>query len=120
MKVIELSITTDAAQDGSDTEALPLNAVYLLYAFEWIDGDFADGVDAVLACTGPSDVERTLLTLTDANADKMYYPRELEDDNAGAEGTTYTLPVVEGTVSLTVSSGGAIKTGKGRLHLAEV
>jgi hypothetical protein len=107
---VYLEVTTDSGGDGTaETTA----AIFgLLYSVEWVDGDFADGVDAVLAVTGKaSGVDRTLLTLTDANVDKDYHPRTLEHNNAGGDLATYTHPLINGKLKLTVSSGGDTKTG---------
>ena len=83
-----------------------------LYAIEWIDGSFADGVDAVISCTNtPSGVDNTLLTLTNANDDAWYFVRETEDDNTGAAGTSKVLPILNGVPKLVVSSGGDTKAG---------
>lgn len=89
-----------------------------LYAVEWIDGDLVDGVDAVISVQStPSGVAATLLTLTNANDDALYYPRHQVHSAAGAgltlEGAeiAYDLPLVCGTPRLVVSSGGDTKTG---------
>lgn len=120
MRVEWLQVTTDENGDGAATKALPAGASYLLHAVEWIDGDLVDGVDAVLKCVsrayGP---DLTMLTLTNANADNVYFPRELEDDNVGAALTTYTLPVVDGTLQLVIASGGDTKSGGARVILLE-
>jgi hypothetical protein len=107
---VYLEVTTNGSGDGTDETVAAIFG--LLYSVEWIDGDFVDGVDAVLAVTGKaSGVDRTLLTLTDANADKDYYPRTLEQDNAGGDLATYTYPLINGKLKLTVSNGGDTKTG---------
>jgi hypothetical protein len=110
LKSVRLEGTTDG--DGDVTVTAEYSILGWLVAVEWIDGDLADGVDAVLSATvRPSAVDQTLLTLTDANSDAMYYPRTLEHDNTGAALTTYTLAIIEGTLQLVISSGGATKTG---------
>lgn len=92
----------------------------LLYAVEWVDDDLENGVDAVLSCTGESGVTKTLLTLTDANNDATYYPRTAEHGNGGGEIDFFTLPLVEGILSLAVTDGGDTKSGKCILSLLEV
>lgn len=84
----------------------------LLYAIEWIDGDLADGVDAVFSTilTG-SGVDQTLLTLTNANDDDWYYPRATTHDEAGAENIGMDYLILNGTVQVAVTSGGDTKTG---------
>ena len=84
-----------------------------LEAVDWIDGDLTDGVDAVLSVTNtPSGVDHTLLTLTNANADAMYYPRRVVDTTAGAAAAgVYDRFIVDGVLKLAVTSGGASKTG---------
>ena len=106
---MKLTGTTDASGDLTVTGQA---AFGWLYAVEWIDGDLADGVDAVLSCTlTSSTVNNTLLTLTNANDDAWYYPRETVDDNAGAEGSGVCNPVLNGVLQLVISSGGNAKTG---------
>jgi len=84
-----------------------------LYAVEWIDGDFADGVDAVLSVTNTlSGVDTTLLTLTNADNDKWYFPRVLVQGVTGTDLTAiYDMLVVDGTLKLTITNGGNGKTG---------
>ena len=108
----ELRLTGTTSGGGAATITATRPVLGLLFGVEWIDGDLADGVDAVLSVvqTG-SAVDQVLLTLTDANSDAWYYPRELEDDNAGAALSTYTYPVVNGVMQLVIASGGDTKTG---------
>lgn len=106
-----LDVTTIANGTGSVTYALS-NQNRLLYAVEWIDGTFDDGVDAALKCVETeSGVDQTLLTLTNANNDAWYYPRTTEDDEAGAALTTRGMLVVNGDLKLEVTNGGNAKTG---------
>lgn len=111
---ISFDITTDSSGDYTDsvyiTERTGQEAV-LLYAVDWQDGTLADGVDATLAMANDG-VSTTILTLTDANNDAWYFPRELEDDNAGSAVTTYCKRLVTGTLTLTVASGGNVASGK--------
>ena len=110
LKSMRLWGTTDA--NGDLVVTAPRSLFGWLIAVQWIDGDLADGVDAVLSATRtPSGVDATLLTLTDANADAWYYPTVVEHDAAGAAQTTRTFQIIEGTLQLTVSSGGVTKTG---------
>ena len=88
-----------------------------LYAVEWIDGTLSDGVDAVLTCQNTaSGVAQTLLTLTDANDDKPYYPRDVVHDLTGGaltgtSGGDREMPVINGVLRLVIASGGSEKTG---------
>lgn len=117
IKSLRLYGTTNTS--GAATIASAENAVAngLLYAVEWIDGTFDDGVDAVLSVTKtPSGVDQTLLTLTDANNDAWYYPRILVHDAAGTaltgtSGGDRERAVINGVLSLAVTSGGASKSG---------
>lgn len=87
-----------------------------LIAVQWVDGDLADGVDAVLTVAN-SVHPVTLLTLTDANSDAWYQPRVPMHDTVGAavtfDGTNelYTEAVVDGALQLAITSGGDAKTG---------
>jgi len=100
-----LTVTGDVAIEG------------LLHSVEWIDGTFADGVDAVISLVRDDDAsDITLLTLTDANIDKIYYPLVLACNNTGADlatagDATYQRMIINGKPKLVVASGGAAKVG---------
>lgn len=118
LKTLEFSVTTDASGDGSQTATRSI--LGLLYAVEWSDGNFDNGVDATLSILngelGDSDTT-TIATHTNADAGDWYFPRELVHDAAGGAALTGTaggdraLPVVNGTLKLTIASGGNAKTG---------
>jgi hypothetical protein len=115
MKTIKLYGTTDRLCVDCH---LHCNVLGCVEAVEWIDGTFDDGVDAVLSCVRNDDAsDLTILTLTDANADKVYYPREQVHSNAGValtlDGTriAFTEPIVNGFLKLVVASGGNVKVG---------
>lgn len=102
------------ATDGSgDLTLVSERAIFgLLWEVAWVDGDLADGVDAVLSVINYPDVpSRTLLTLTDANDDAWHRPREVEQDDAGSDATNRVPVVIAGTLQLVISSGGDTKTG---------
>jgi hypothetical protein len=122
MLAVRLNVTTDESGNGEATQTPKAGGYsYLLFAVEWIDGDYADGVDAVLSCVNSvSGVDRTLLTLTDANNDKVYYPRHLEQDEVGGNLTSRALPVVSGDLKLAIAQGGNAKTGGCVVYLVEV
>lgn len=112
-------VKLDILTDGSGNATVNDDAKVLgrLYAVEWVLGTLAAGVDAVISVQGTlSGVAKTLLTLTDANANAMYYPRALVHDAAGAaltgtSGGDRDLPIIDGTLRVAVSSGGNAKTG---------
>jgi len=119
LREVRLTGTTDGSGDATITS----NEVCVgwLYAVEWIDGDLADGVDAVLSTVAtrtPSGVSHTLLTLTNANNDAWYFPREIVQDNTGTnvtyEGTNEVYAaqaMLSGQLQRVSSSGGATATG---------
>lgn len=121
MRLVRLNVTTNGSGAGNATQTPKVGEyAYLLHAVEWIKGTFDNGVDATLQCVNTlSGVDRTLLTLTDANNDALHYPRVLEADNAGGALTTYTLPLVDGDLELTVEQGGDTKTGGCVVYLLE-
>jgi hypothetical protein len=104
---IKLSATTDT---GGDATTVGPNILAPLYAVQWLKGSCADGVDVTIS-TVNSDGAATILTLTDANADGMYFPRLATHDNAGAADGGTTYPLMVGAVKLTIASGGSAKTG---------
>lgn len=110
MQVIKLDITTNGSGAATITHNLALPA--LLYAVEWVKGTFDTGVDATISCTGTlGGVKHALLTLTDANADKIYYPRHVEHTAAGANGTALVMPLINGLLEVVIASGGNVKAG---------
>jgi hypothetical protein len=127
--VVTFNITTSGAgaytstgQGDATVSGLPRTAgPHLLYAVEWVDTDFDAGVDAVLSVTDtPTAIDKTLLTLTNADAEDIIYPRVLADDNTATALTSeYAMQVVYGTLKLAVTNGGATKTGKCVVYLIE-
>lgn len=86
-----------------------------LYAVKWIDGDLVDGVDAVLSAIG-GVVDTPLLTLSNADNDAIYYPRNIMHSESGAaltgtSGGDRDLMLIDGQLRLTIASGGDTKTG---------
>lgn len=113
IKIIKLIGTTAA---GGGVTVTGDSIVGKLISVQWVDGDLADGVDAVLSVVN-SEHTQTLLTLTDANSDAWYYPRTPIHTNAGAaityDGTrvVYDKYIVAGKLQLAITSGGDTKTG---------
>ena len=113
LKHVRLYGTTDSA--GAVTVDATKAVYGRLYAVQWIDGSFVNGVDAVISTQG-ADAAKTLLTLTNADDDALYYPRDLVHDAAGAaltgtQGGDRCLPLISGTPRMVVASGGAAKVG---------
>jgi len=113
---IKLYGTTDSSGNLTVTAGFPVEG--LLHAVEWIDGDFADGVDAVLSIDRDDDAaDVTLLTLSDANDDAIYYPLYQACNNLGAAlettgGEEVFIPAfINGKLKLVVSNGGDTKSG---------
>lgn len=115
LKSVRLNATTN--EDGDATVNDVRSCFGELYAVEWIDGDFDDGVNAVLSVQNvESGVAATLLTLTAANVDVWYYPRALQHGEAGAAltgtaGGDRTRRILNGTLRLSISAGGDTKSG---------
>lgn len=118
LKSLKLTVTTNASGDGSATSTQTICG--LLYAIEWSDGNFDDGVDLTLSVieTALNDTDSaTVVTLTDANAGKYYYPRALVHDASGGTALTGTaggdraMPVICGRPKATIAQDGNAKTG---------
>ena len=104
-----LSVTT--ATDGSATAYGDRSICGLLMAVQWVDGDLADGVDAVLSCENTPGA-KTLLTLTNADDDATYYPRAVAHTAAGVAQTAYDQFIpIDGLLKLAVTNGGSAKSG---------
>jgi len=101
--------TTSAGGDATINDTMAIFG--LLVAVSWIDGSLADGVDAVLS-TQDSEGAQTLLTLTNANNDAVYYPRHDACSSAGtAQSSNQEFPLLAGTLRLVISSGGSAASG---------
>ena len=115
LKWVKLYGTT--ATGGAVTVTAETSVRGLLHAVEWIDGDLADGVDAVLSVVRDDNAaDYTLLTLTNADNDLVYYPRVIIHSEAGAaltgtSGGDRAKPVINGRLKLAVTSGGDAKSG---------
>lgn len=111
MKEIRLIGTTSGA--GAVT-VISESAVFgYLARLTWVDGDLADGVDAVLSVINTSaGVNETLYTLTDANEDTVIFP--------GSSTTSWPSQVIVGTLSLAITSGGSAKTGGMIVYISPV
>lgn len=117
MEIRDIRLVGTTSAGGALTVTSTEYVKGFLYNVEWIDGDFSDGVDAVLSVTEtPEGVDKTLLTLTDANNDDTYYPRDIVHDLAGgaltgtAGGDREKL-LINGKLKLVVADGGATKEG---------
>lgn len=121
MSLRAYKLTLTSAADGSGSTATVAPVAGYLEAVDWIDGDFADGVDAVLTTTSTdSGTAHTLLTLTNADNDAVYYPRRVVDTTAGAAATgVYGRFIVSGYLTLIVTNGGDAKTGGCVVYVAD-
>jgi hypothetical protein len=123
IRSMKLVGTTDA--DGDATIDGECGIGGRLIAVEWVDGDLEDGVDAVLTMQGtPSGVAHTLLTLTDANSDAIYYPRTLIHSETGValtgtSGGDRETYMIMGVPRLVITDGGDTKTGGVVLYYTE-
>jgi hypothetical protein len=117
MTLRQMSLSGTTETDGTLTVNGESVVFGQLEAVEWIDGTFDDGVDAVISVQSTtSGVGLTLLTLTNANDDAMYYPRAIVHSEAGAaltgtSGGDRTKFVLSGKPRLVVTAGGNAKTG---------
>ena len=115
MKLKELRLSGTSDTDGALTVNATTPLIGRLYAVRWVDGDFTDGVDAVIS-TQVHEAAATFLTLTDANSDAWYYPRDIVHSATGGaltgtSGGDRCLPLIVGVPRLAVTSAGATKTG---------
>lgn len=111
-----LSVTTDGSGDGTATA--DRSVLGQLYAIDLIDGSADDGVDVTVTAINNSlsGVVKTLFVKADFNTDSTVYPRTLVHDDAagaaltGTAGGDRAMPVVNGTLKLTIAQGGNAKT----------
>lgn len=123
MHIRDMKLTGTTNAGGALTVNGEASINGLLYAIEWVVGTFAAGVDAVFTIQStPSGVAYTVLTLTDANANAIYYPRKGVHSDTGAaltyDGTrpVNDLPLIIGTPRMVVAQGGNTLTGSAILY----
>lgn len=117
MQDVKLTVNTDGSGAGQSTSTKPLFGY--LEAVQWVDGTLADGVDATLTVVSTaSGIDQTLLTLTNANDDMMYYPRAIiHDSTGGTVATEYTKFLIDGYLRLSVVQGGSAKAGNAIVYV---
>lgn len=110
-EAIYIPVTTDSGGAASETKATDVNG--FIYAIDLKLGTLASGAaDVTVSVTNtPDGVDRTLLTLTNVAANARYFPRELEDDNAGADATNRLMNLAVGRLKVVVAQGGNTKSG---------
>lgn len=110
-EAIYIPVTTDSGGAASETKATDVNG--FIYAIDLKLGTLASGAaDVTVSVTNtPDGVDRTLLTLTNVAANARYFPRELEDDNAGADATNRLMNLAVGRLKVVVAQGGDTKSG---------
>lgn len=111
MRDVRLSFTCNGS--GAASASTDDLSGYKLTHVQWIDGNLADGVDATLAVTSrPGGVDRTVMTLTDANND---ITMAVGEPVYGSDGATiagsYVPIMVDGKLTITVASGGSATSG---------
>lgn len=107
---MRISITTAADGTGSGTGDRTISGGRLIGVIYNV-GTFDATVDVTLATSG-ADGSGTILTLTNASASAVYYPRVQAVGNTGSALTgIYELPLLDGKPTVTIAQGGNAKTG---------
>ena len=117
IEIVRLIGTTAVGGAATITADRPIRG--FLVAVEWVDGDLTDGVDGTLSVIRTSSgVNKTLLTLTDANADAWYQPREDRHSASGAAASVNDqYMIVDGVLQLVIARGGDAHTGGALVYL---
>ena len=111
--------TTDSGGDATIKGTRSIRG--LVMAVRWDQGDLASTTDAVLSTVNSLAANTNILTLTDASADAMYYPKTTAHSNAGAAQTAVdTYQVIDGVPQLVLAQGGNAKTGGLILYYTEL
>jgi len=97
------SLTTD----GAGADSVGLSTAGMLHAVEIQGSGLTGGTLTLVADTG--GVLTTILTVA-ADQDVVLYPRTVEHDNAGADLLSYTYPIINGTLTVSVSGSGIAET----------
>lgn len=122
MKLRYLILEATTLSDGTKTVNAPRVINGQLYAVEWVIGTLTTGVDATLTEQDrPGGVARTLLTLTNADANALYHPRYLVHGETGTaltgtSGGDRVMAYLLGKPRLVIAAGGDTLTGSMILH----
>jgi len=121
LKCQSFALTTNASGDVTVNGEVGLSGARI-YAVDFVLGTLTSGaVDVTLSDVGgPGGVTKTLLTITNAAANAVYYPRTLVHSEAaaaltGTAGGDRTQYVVTGALRVVVAQGGNVLTGS--LHV---
>lgn len=121
LAVQSFALVTDAGGNATVLGEMSLNGARI-YAVEFVLGTLTSGaVDVTLSDTSaPGGVSKTLLTLTNAAANAVYYLRLLAHGETGAAltgtaGGDRVMPLVTGRLQVVVAQGGNVLTGS--LHV---
>jgi hypothetical protein len=113
MKRQLLTVTTDAAGDGSVTGTAVIGK---LYAIEYRPGTLDTGATVTITCE--ADTSKPLLTLTSAGTSNLIkYPRDLVHAVAngaaltGTAGGDRAMPILSGAPKVVIAAGGDTLTG---------
>ena len=120
MRIVNLAFTTSTAGAATVTGE---SVQGFLYAVVWNKGTCDNGVDCTLSSVNSAGAA-TLLTLTDANASAIYYPRHLVHSEAGAAltgtaGGDRAMPLASGNLKIVIAQGGSAKAGSVTCYIAE-
>ena len=118
MKIIELSMTSDA--DGDATVSASSMETGFIEKIVYDFGDLAANADLVI--TNESAISEAILTITNQGAaDNVWYPRTLA--NKVADGSAFTDVAekifVTGTFKVVLADGGNAKTGRLLIYLSD-
>lgn len=114
LKIMRLVGTSNS--EGAVTIKGERSILGQLEAVQWIDGTFEDGVGFTLS-TINTEGANNLLVVANANADKMYYPREIPHKTEDGAALTATAggdrvkPMLHGIPQVAITAGGNAKTG---------
>lgn len=120
MRAVKLGFTTNSS--GAAT-VVGASVAGLLHAVVWEKGTCDNGVDCTCSTVNSAGAA-TLLTLTDANASAIYYPRHVVHSEVGAAltgtaGGDRTKPLAVGNLKIVIAQGGDTKTGSVTFYIEE-
>jgi hypothetical protein len=119
---MRLPYTTDASGDVTvDGDRSVLGRLYAVQTD--IDATVANAIDLTISTQGAAGA-KTLLTITDAAADALYYPRDVVHDATGTaltgtSGGDRAMPLLDGLPRVVVADGGDTLSGSVVLYFEE-
>ena len=109
-------LTANLTGDGIGADSISIPTIGMIHAIELQGATFTSGTLTIDGDT--NGITHSILTTT-ANQDYIFYIRTIEHDSTGGDLISYTYPVINGDVVISVTSVGIAEVGVVYIHMLE-